>query len=84
MPTFYPDDFDIDVDEFIDNCSSEEIEEMVKSLKERGFLNSINSEDMSVNDFFWSQTIEKLAQNRLSLTSEEEEVINKIASQFVL
>lgn len=83
MPTFYPNDFDIDIDEFIDSCSSEEIKEMVESLKERGFLNPTSTEESSVKDIFWFETLRKLEQNRLSLSNEEEKIIHVIASRFI-
>jgi hypothetical protein len=83
MPTFYPNDFDIDIDEFIDSCSSEEIKEMAESLKERGFLNPTSTEESSVKDIFWFETLRKLEQNRLSLSNEEEKIIHIIASRFI-
>jgi hypothetical protein len=83
MPTFYTDnEIYIDPVEFIDNCSSEDIDELINELKMNGFLDSIPPSKKSVNDILWSETISKLEKNRLSLTTTEEEIINTIVSRL--
>lgn len=85
MPRFYVDDLDIDVEEFVDECSSREISELVQYLREQGHLNDNNipAEDMNVLDLEWAEVIDKISGNaRLRLTTEEEELIKKIANRL--
>jgi hypothetical protein len=77
---------DIDVDEFVDGCSSREIKELVDYLRKEGHLDEYDDapdEQMSVLDSEWAQVIDKISgRARLRLTNEEEEIIKKIASRF--
>ena len=82
MPTFYASDIDIDPDEYLDNCSSWEKEKLVEYLREEGY---ITDEDpgSSVLDLEWAEVIRKISgKARLLLTSEEEEIIKKIAARL--
>ena len=78
---------DIDVDEFVDNCDSREIKELVEYLREEGHLDECDDdapdEQMSVLDLEWAQVIGKISgRARLQLTNEEEDIIKKIANRF--
>lgn len=77
---------DIDVEEFVDNCSSREIKTLVDYLETEGHLDDYDStttENMSVLDSEWAEVIDKISgRARLRLTSEEEEIIKKIANRF--
>jgi hypothetical protein len=84
MPSFYA-DVEVEVDEFVDNCSKREIEELVKYLHKEGHLNEdkIPTEDMNLLDQEWAEVLDKLSgRNRLQLSNEEEEIIKKIANRF--
>lgn len=85
MPTFYADDIDIDVDEFISSCSSSEIKELIDCLVEEGYINPsrlIQERGMSVGETFYVEAIEKLADKYHMLTREEEELIIKLSKRF--
>ena len=84
MPTFYAEDIDIDADEFISSCSSDEVQELIDILVEEGYVKRkdvINTEK-NVLDEEWDEVIGKLKGNgRLHLTNEEE-IIKKIANRL--
>ena len=85
MPTFYTGDLDIDVEEFVDDCNSWEIKQLLSYLREQGHLNDNNipAEDMNALDQEWAEVIDKISGNaRLRLTTEEEELIRKIANRL--
>jgi hypothetical protein len=77
-------DMDIEVDEFVDACSSREIEELIKYLQSEGHLvGSAPTDDMNALDHEWAQVINKISgRARLVLTNEEEETIRKIANRL--
>ena len=92
MPSFteYQDvemEIEIDPSDYLDNCSDDEIEELIEELVERGFIKSNNIIDQSVlsNDLDFVQNIMKLANpcNRMLLTVEEEQILEKMASRFL-
>jgi hypothetical protein len=82
MPTFYAENIDIDVDEFIDSCSRKEINELIDYLVEDGYVIKVTGIKQSVPEAEFNQLLDKLSQNRLCLTNEEEELLKKIASRF--
>jgi len=76
MPEFTPEDVDIKVWEFVDACDEEEIEELLEYLKEEGYL------DRSMNESMFMDALNKIKNNWLSLSREEEDVILNIAKRF--
>ena len=90
MPTFYQDveaEVDIDVEEFVDQCSDREIQKLILYLVEEGKLPETlttytQSQNLSLNEVLWYQTIEKIKSNRLTLTDEEIDTIEKISKRF--
>jgi hypothetical protein len=90
MPTFYQDveaEVDIDVEEFVDSCSGREIEKLIRYLVEDGSLPKTlttytQTQNLSLNDTLWYETIEKIRSNRLTLTDEEIDIIENIAKRF--
>jgi hypothetical protein len=82
MPTFYAENIDIDVDEFIDSCSRKEINELIDYLVEDRYVIKVTGIKQSVPETEFNQLLDKLSQNRLCLTNEEEELLKKIASRF--
>lgn len=87
MPTFYAEDIDIIVDEFLSACSSREKEELIDALIEDGYLKENCKVDykyelLSVPEFFYIDAIDKIKGRWNMLTQEEEEIILKIASRF--
>jgi tRNA A37 threonylcarbamoyladenosine dehydratase len=87
MPTFYAEDIDIIVDEFLSACSSREKEELIDALIEDGYLKENCKVDykyelLSVPESFYIDAIDKIKGKWNMLTQEEEEIILKIASRF--
>lgn len=87
MPTFYAEDFKIDVDEFLSACSSREKEELIDALIEDGYLKEncrgvYQYELFSPPESFYVKAIDKLKNKWNMLTQEEEELIIKIANRF--
>ena len=90
MPRFYQEveaEVDIDVEDFVYECSDRDIEKLIKCLVEEGRLPKTltkygQSQNLSVNDVLWFETISKIQGNRLAMTDEEIEIIEKIAKRF--
>ena len=94
----YTAEIDIDPSEFISDCSSSEIDELIETLHEDGHLTEyfklneildpnsyivIVGPDANLIDIEWSEVMVKLSRNRLMLSNEEEELIKKIANRLV-
>ena len=97
MPEFTA-EIDIDPSEFISDCSSSEIDELIETLHEDGHLTEyfklneildpnsyivIVGPDANLMDIEWSEVMVKLSRNRLMLSNDEEELIKKIANRLV-
>jgi ribosomal protein S8 len=85
MAYFTPDDLNIDVEEFYYEMSSREKEEMYDLLRADGYYSSFKKEDekpASVPEWEFINIMSKITSNRLQLTSEEDEMLKKIASRF--
>jgi hypothetical protein len=79
-------DLEIEIDEFIDHCSSKDIKEIIDVLIKDGHLpkNIIHTDDTKTtySEKMWCETLEKLRLNRFLLTNEEIETIEKMANRF--
>lgn len=84
-------DVDIDIDDFLRNCSSREIKEVIEYLREDGHLP--DAEDSMVigdttqpienlHDEEWYDTLKKLAESRLQMTLEDIETIKNITKKY--
>jgi hypothetical protein len=73
---------DIDVDDFVDSCSRREKEQLVKKLKEGDLWEDTTSENLSLMELEWKETLTKLSNARLRLSNEEEAFIKKIANKY--
>jgi len=90
MPRFYQYvetevDVDINIDEFLNECDSDDIKTLVKTLKEDGWLkNEILFEDetQTIQESEMKENLTKIFNNRFLLSSEEEEFIKKISKRF--
>jgi len=87
MPRFYQDveaEVDIDVEDFIYECSDRDIEKIIKCLVEEGKLPKTLKPitGITFTEEMWNETIEKLRSNRLLLSDEEIDIIEKIAKRF--
>lgn len=86
MPQFYKDvetEIDLSIDEFIEECSENDIYKFIETLKATGRWFIINpSHEDSTPETEFNNTLIKIYQNRLQLTNEEDEILKKIASRF--
>ena len=84
MPTFTQyTEVEVEIDEFVDNLYSHEIEELINYLKQEGHLvDKSTPSEMNIQDIEWSKVTDKLSQSRLQLTLEEEELIKNIANKL--
>ena len=85
MPNF---DIDVEIDEFVDALRRSEIDELIDYLKEEGHLKSndlkvLSNNGENIHDYMWFETCRKLLNNRLQLSNEEQEIIEKIAKKFL-
>ena len=77
-------DVDIDVDDFLEECSEYEIEEVIKWLNHNDYLShsAINERSKNLMDLEWDKAIDKLHSNRIQLTPSEEEFIKTISNRL--
>jgi hypothetical protein len=86
MPTFYTEDLDIEVDDFLDDCSSSEIQEVIQWLKDSDYLpqNVATSEaEQSFQDAEFDGALMNLVGKRFKLTTEQEELIINLSKQIL-
>lgn len=89
MPDFQVEDLDISPDEFVYACNKREIKELIDTLVEE---NHISKNDVitgktersraNSSDIIFDNNLDAISRNRLHLTIEEEEMINKLAERF--
>jgi hypothetical protein len=89
MPDFSVEDLDISPDEFVYACNKREIKELIDALVEE---NHISKNDVitgktersraNSSDIIFDNNLDAISRNRLHLTIEEEEMINKLAERF--
>ena len=89
MPDFQVEDIDIDPSEFVYACNKREIKELIDTLIEENHIRQdavINDETKitraNVPDSIFNDNLNVLSTNRLHLTIEEEDLINKLAERF--
>lgn len=73
----------VDVDDFVDECSTKEIKLLIEYLKKQGHLSlEYSDNNMNILDDEWNNVIRKISgNNRLKLSDEDEDVIRKIANK---
>jgi hypothetical protein len=89
MPDFQVEDVDIDPSEFVYACNKREIKELIDTLIEENHIKPdavINDKTQSTSgnapDSIFKDNLDVLSANRLRLTIEEENMINKLAERF--
>lgn len=86
MPVFYREaEFDIDVNDLMYELSRSEIKEVIDYLEDEGLVIRTGQDSgggQSLPEWEFDTTINKIAENRLRLTPEEDEVLKRIASRF--
>lgn len=89
MPDFSVDDLDISPDEYVYACSKREIKELIDTLVEENHISKNDvitgkTERSRANalDIMFDNNLDAISRNRLYLSLEEEEMINKLAERF--
>lgn len=96
MPDFTA-EIEIEPYEYVNDCSSSEIEDLIEVLHQDGLLKDYFQKNGIIDphsvieikpngnlfDVEWTSVIVKLSRNRLMLTTEEEETIKKIAEKLI-
>jgi hypothetical protein len=89
MPDFQVEDIDIDPSEYVYACNKREIKELIDTLVEEGHISKNDVTDYrtqrsgpNASDIIFDNNLDVLSRNRLYLTIEEEEMINKLAERF--
>ena len=87
MPTFYEEtDFDISVDDFLEECSRFELEEVIDYLEEMGYLKNHKRAEgggpIGILEEEFQEKIQKISESRHRLTLGEEEIIDMIANRL--
>jgi hypothetical protein len=80
----------VTVSDFIDQCNTEDLEELIEELIDRGVLKKdcIKSlagieTGVTVQEYEFDKAIDKISRNRLQLTNEEDIILQTIASRLV-
>ena len=83
MPYFTPEvEVDIDIDDFYYAMTSKEKQKMCELLKDDDIPELLDEMPNSVPEYEFNNIMSKISSNRLALTSEEDELLKKIASRF--
>ena len=86
MPYFTPDDVDVDVDAFMYQCNNREIKEVIEYLIEEGHIEPQqvvgSNTSTSLLEYEFNEMLQKIQENRLRLTKEEDALLKKIADRF--
>ena len=77
-------DIDVSVSDFLEECSSFEIQEVIEWLRENGDLDEFVTTPQYSNpqDEIFNEGLMSLIDNRHLLTTEEEELIMSIAKKY--
>jgi hypothetical protein len=82
MPTFHT-DLEIEVDEFVENCSRRDIDELVDYLVDHRYINKGQSSiRQSPAEQLFEKALSKIHDKWNALTAEEEAIILSIANRF--
>lgn len=73
---------DIDPYEYVEECSRRELQELIGILKQGDLWEETKTDNMNILDMEWNETIKKLANGRVQLSNEDEDMIRKIANKL--
>ena len=88
MPDFTS-EIEINVEEFWDECSRHEREELVDLLEEQGYVKRAVPKGIKPSHYTpnlmeieWDETMDKLSQLRLRITRDEEDMIKNLVNKY--
>lgn len=86
MPSFYVDEIDIEVGEFLDSCSKRDIKNLIEYLIEDGHISKDSNltpiKNRNIFDDEWDEIIGNLKDKRLVMSDEDELLIKKISKKY--
>jgi hypothetical protein len=85
MPEFTT-EIDIEPHEYVYECSTREVQELIDELAEKGWVLQISApheKQRNLLDIEWLSNIAKLATLRQRVTLEEEQAIKELVSKYV-
>jgi hypothetical protein len=83
MPTFESEEVYITPEDFVDNCSPSEIRELVDYLRERDYISETEDRsNLCIPESEIEEALDKLHGKYRNLSTEEENIIKKIANRF--
>lgn len=86
MPSFYVEELDITVSEFVNACTVRERDELINFLSKNGYIelkeHVDTRSDMSAFEAFFEEHLDVLHGKWNRLSNEEEETIMNIAKKF--
>lgn len=82
MP-YFSQDLDIEIDEFLDECTPSEIKELIQELEDRGFVKPDSYVDSENINQDWSNMLIKIMENKHQLTGEDELIIQNIFKKLI-
>lgn len=87
MPKFYETaniDVDINVDEFLDECDSDDIKDLIVSLRKDGHLTSDNMTDTNVNymEEKHQSYCNYLRNSYIQMSNEDMEIIKNLVNKY--
>jgi len=86
MPSFYVEDLDITVSEFVNSCTGRERDELINFLSKNGYIELKEhvdaSSDMSASEAIFEEHLDVLHGKWNRLSKEDEDTIIKIAKNF--
>jgi hypothetical protein len=80
MPTYYPESIEIDVEEFVDDCSDSEIEALISYIRSEGYSTGRLG---LPEDNKWNDAVDKLIDSKWKLSVEDEATIFKICDKII-
>ena len=89
MPSYTPyvEDVDVSPSEFVDDCSTSEIKELIEALIENDYIlpsqNTLLESNFNVNEIDFEEQISKLHGRKHQLSSEDEEIIISICKKLI-
>lgn len=84
MPTFYTENLDIDIDDFLSECNHDDINELINTLIEDGYLpkNSIPTQKLGVFESEFFEKIDKLKNVYYHINNEDLELIEGLVKKY--
>ncbi len=90
MPNFNASEYvdvevDVDIDEFLDKCSTDEIEEVIQYLIDNNIISedrTMNFSNLSFDEEQLHKNLDKIKNSYYILPNEDEEIIKQIANKL--